>query len=241
MNVDRGSSFGVLVAATITIAFYGAIFHLKAKNKILRIALRVFALILIGIAVLLMTIHIHFVSAILIVAMICTIFTYSKLFAKREGLIRHNINEAKNLGKTLVNDAEKIILGHRFAQNQATIYELDAARFYPKSAQTATVYKLDIIPEVISFLSNILCSEDIKIVVKREVKISKIKIKALLPAKIFQRHPAPIFHILPTVTFCCKTEEGSHGKKFMSTKNVAQKTSAIIVNIIIAISKRGIF
>lgn len=152
MNVDMWSSFGVLVAATITIAFYWAIFHLKAKNKILRIALRVFALILIGIAVLLMTIHIHFVSAILIVTMICTIFTYSKLFAKREGLIRHNINEAKNLGETLVNDAEKIILGHRFAQNQATIYALDAARFYPKSAQTATVYKLDIIPEVISFL-----------------------------------------------------------------------------------------
>lgn len=152
MKVDMWQAFGVLFSASITVAFYWGIFNLRVKNAALRIALRVFSLLLITLAVLVMSVHIHLISALLILAMIYTIFTYSKLFAKREGLIRHNIKEAKDMALRLRNDAEKIILGHRFAANQPNIFALDAAASYAKLPQIATVYKLDVMSEIISLL-----------------------------------------------------------------------------------------
>ncbi len=152
MKVDMWQAFGVLFSASITVAFYWGIFNLRAKNAALRIVLRVFSLLLITLAVLVMSIHIHLISALLILTMIYTIFTYSKLFAKREGLIRHNIKEAKDMALRLRNDAEKIILGHRFAANQPNIFALDAAAAYAKLPQIATVYKLDVMSEIISLL-----------------------------------------------------------------------------------------
>lgn len=152
MKVDMWQAFGVLFSASITVAFYWGIFNLRTKNAALRIVLRVFSLLLITLAVLVMSIHIHLISALLILTMIYTIFTYSKLFAKREGLIRHNIKEAKDMALRLRNDAEKIILGHRFAANQPNIFALDAAAAYAKLPQIATVYKLDVMSEIISLL-----------------------------------------------------------------------------------------
>lgn len=152
MKVDMWQAFGVLVSASVTIAFYWAIFNLKVQKKLLRLVIRSFALLLILLAVLVMSIHIHLISALLILAMIYTIFTYSKLFAKREGLIRHNISEAKNLAVHLRNDAEKIVLGHQFAANQPNIFALDAAGAYTKMPQIASVYKLDIMSELVNFL-----------------------------------------------------------------------------------------
>lgn len=152
MKVDMWQAFGVLFSASITVAFYWGIFNLRVKNAALRIALRVFSLLLITLAILVMSVHIHLISALLILAMIYTIFTYSKLFAKREGLIRHNIKEAKDMALRLRNDAEKIILGHRFAANQPNIFALDAAASYAKLPQIATVYKLDVMSEIISLL-----------------------------------------------------------------------------------------
>lgn len=152
MKVDMWQAFGVLVSASITTAFYRGMFNLKVKNKALRIAIRAFALILIVLAVLVMSIHIHLVSALLVLAMIFTVFTYSRLFAKREGLIRHNIVEAKNMAQQLRKDAEKIILGHRFAANQPNIFALDAADAYTKMPQIASVYRLDVVSEIIGLL-----------------------------------------------------------------------------------------
>ena len=84
--------------------------------------------------------------------MIYTIFTYSKLFAKRDGLIRHNIAEANNLMQKLKNNAEQIIIGYEFATQQPNIYALDADDKYTKSAQIESVYKLDIISNIIEIL-----------------------------------------------------------------------------------------
>ena len=152
LSIDMLKTFGVLFSTSITIALYWFIFNINLKNKWIRRALKLFAVILIALSILMMTVYVHFISALIIVAMIYTIFTYSKLFAKREGLIRHNIAEANNLMQKLKNNAEQIIIGYEFATQQPNIYALDADDKYNKSAQTENVYKLDIIPEIIKIL-----------------------------------------------------------------------------------------
>jgi hypothetical protein len=152
LSIDMLKTFGVLFSTSITIALYWFIFNINLKNKWIRRTLKLFAVILIAISILMMTVYVHFVSALIIVAMIYTIFTYSKLFAKRDGLIRHNIAEANNLMQKLKNNAEQIIIGYEFATQQPNIYALEADDKYNKSAQTENVYKLDIIPEIIKIL-----------------------------------------------------------------------------------------
>jgi hypothetical protein len=152
LSIDMLKTFGVLFSTSITIALYWFIFNINLKNKWIRSALKLFAIILIALSILMMTVYVHFISALIIVAMIYTIFTYSKLFAKRDGLIRHNIAEANNLMQKLKNNAEQIIIGYEFATQQPNIYALEADDKYNKSTQTESVYKLDIIPEIIKIL-----------------------------------------------------------------------------------------
>lgn len=152
MKVNMWQNLGVLAACTITIAFYWGIFGLKVSNKILSIAIKVFAVVSILLSLLIMTAHIHFVAALLIIAMIATVFTYSNLFAKREGLIRHNISEAKALAQNLKSNASNIILGQQFTTNQANIFALDAVNSYPKTSQIAIGYKLDLVKEIVNLM-----------------------------------------------------------------------------------------
>ncbi len=95
---------------------------------------------------LMMSLHIHAVSTLFILGMIWAIFTYSNLFAKRNGLIKNNIRDAVQFGQYLANSAQAIILGREFKIQQANIYALDAGECYPKSPQIADDYRLDLMP-----------------------------------------------------------------------------------------------
>ena len=152
LSIDMLKTFGTLLSSSITIALYWFIFNINLKNKWARRALKLFAGILIAISILMMTVYVHFISALIIVAMIYTIFTYSKLFTKRDGLIRHNVAEANNLSQKLKNNAEQIVIGYEFATQQPNIFALNADDRYTKSTQIENVYKLDIIPDIINIL-----------------------------------------------------------------------------------------
>ena len=143
LSIDMLKTFGILLSSSITVALYWFIFNINLKNKWARRALKLFAVILIAFSILMMTIYVH---------LIYTIFTYSKLFAKRNGLIRHNIAEANNLMQKLKNNAEQIVMGYEFANQQPNIYSLEADDKYTKSAQIENVYKLDIIPDITKIL-----------------------------------------------------------------------------------------
>ena len=149
MHTEMWSTFGVLVASTITIAVYCLIFKIKINNKYIRIAAKTIAILLISIAALFMSNYIHLLSVILIIAMIATIFTYTKLFAKREGLIRYNIMEAQQLAQKLKDEAEKNIFEYQFSPNQPNIFALDAGSAYPKLQQIEQIYKMDVVQEIL--------------------------------------------------------------------------------------------
>ncbi len=152
LKVDTWSTFGILVASTITIAFYCFILFAKIKNKFVMVLAKLFAFILIITAAIIMTVYIKPVSALLIVVMVIIIFMYSRLFTRRDGLIRHHVAEAKNMAENLRNSAEAIILGKQFANSQPNILALDAFGAYSKTRDIEDVYKLDLIQEIIKML-----------------------------------------------------------------------------------------
>lgn len=152
LNVNTAATMGFLVSATLTAAFYIWILRTKFKRRWVNITAKVFAVIMIIIAALMMSLHIHAISTIFILGMIWSIFVYSSLFAKRNGLIKNNIKEAIQFGQYLTDSAEAIILGREFKQQQANIYALDAAGKYPKTDQIAADYRLDLMPMVKNLL-----------------------------------------------------------------------------------------
>lgn len=151
LKVDTWSIFGVLVACTITIAFYWSILTMKIRNKFLSFGLKILALLLIVFSGLIMSNHVHIVTVLLVIAMIYTIFKYGRLFSKREGLIRHNVAEAMILGNNLSDNAKAIVLGGQFPAQQANIFVLDAADDYEDAPEIKNVNKMDLVKKVIAY------------------------------------------------------------------------------------------
>ena len=114
---------------------------------------KLFAIILIIISCLMMTAYISPLSMLFIIAMIYTIFKYSGLFTRRNGLIKYNIIEAKNMADSLRTSAENIILGNQFAKNQPIIFALEAESAYQKAKETeGDMYRIDLVAEILKFL-----------------------------------------------------------------------------------------
>ncbi len=151
LKVDMWQIFGILLASTVTMAFYWSFLTMKINNKILRFVLRLFAVMLIALAGLMMTNHVHFVTVLLVIAMIYTIFKYGRLFSKRDGLIRHNIAEAKKIAQQLKDNAQTIVLGNQFAAQQANIFALDATERYKEMTELAPIYKIDLVEKIITY------------------------------------------------------------------------------------------
>ncbi len=151
LKVDMWQTFGILLASTVTMAFYWSFLTMKINNKILRFVLRFFAVVLIALAALMMTNHVHFVTVLLIIGMIYTIFRYGRLFSKRDGLIRHNIAEAKKVAQQLRDNVQSIVLGNQFAAQQANIFALDAGDNYKNLPELQQITKIDLIEKIIGY------------------------------------------------------------------------------------------
>ncbi len=152
LNVNTPATMGVLLSATLTAAFYIWILRSRFKRRWVNIAAKIFALIMIILSALMLSLHIHAVSTLFILGMIWSIFTYTGLFARRNGLIKNNIKEAIAFGQHLAENAQAIILGHEFKQQQANIYALGVAGQYPKTEEIAKDYRLDLMPTVKNLL-----------------------------------------------------------------------------------------
>jgi hypothetical protein len=85
--------------------------------------------------------------------MIYTIFIYTKLFTKRNGLIKNNILEAQNYSLYLRGNADKIILGYEFKNQQPFIYALGETKFYIDREEIKESNKLGIAYKIEKLLS----------------------------------------------------------------------------------------
>lgn len=151
LKVDMWSVFGILLASTVTMAFYWSFFMIKINNKFLRFILRLLAFVLIVFSGLMMSNHVHIVTVLFIIAMIYTIFKYGALFSKRDGLIRHNVSEAKKLAQQLKNNVQSIILGNQFDMQQANIFALEAGDNYKDLPELGSLSKINLVNKIIGY------------------------------------------------------------------------------------------
>ena len=152
LSVNPAGTFWLMLSATVTAAFYVWVLRHRFKHRATGIIAKIFAVLMIAFAALLMTLHAHLLAVLFILGMIWCIFIYTSLFAKRNGLIKNNIREARQFATHLKEGAKAIVLGGEFRLQQANIYALGAAGAYPKTDEIARDYRLDLMPVVTNLL-----------------------------------------------------------------------------------------
>ena len=152
LNVNMWPVFGTLIKTSILAVLCFGVLTVGIGNKYLRIALRILAVVGLIIIGLYMYNYIRLISTILIMAMIYTMFAFSRKFMAHDGLIRHNIAEAQALEKKLKDSASSIILGNQFAANQPNIFALEAVDAYTRTPQVEIIYRLDLVKEIVDVM-----------------------------------------------------------------------------------------
>ena len=81
-----------------------------------------------------------------------SIFQYSVLFTKRNGLIKNKIKETEEFKNYLEKNAQAIGMSQEFTTQEANIYALELSKFYPQNAYNNKNYSLDIAKEIENLL-----------------------------------------------------------------------------------------
>lgn len=150
LAVNFMQSLLIMISCTITMAFYTWILKLKFKSKIVSTLSKVFGILIIVFSMLILGVYIHIISAVIIYAMIYSIFSYTGIFAKRNGLIKNNIREAMEYKEYLIRNVANLSLGRDFLAQQANIAALEISNRFPKEPNIRDYYRLDIISKLIS-------------------------------------------------------------------------------------------
>lgn len=153
LHINVLTYFAILLGSSFGMAFYILLFTKSFKNKIINIICKSFCILLALMSFAFLCLNIAPIAALFILTSILTIIIFSKLFAKRNGLVRNNIKEANDYKKYLINNIENISLGREFASQQANIIALDVSEHFQNNANIKDYYKLDIVNEIISKIS----------------------------------------------------------------------------------------
>lgn len=142
----------ILFSGTLMIAFYIWIFRRKFQNKILQSVVKILAVVFILFAILLISVYVKLISAVFIAAMVYCIFDFETLFSKQGGLVKSKIQEAEDMKKYLIANADTINKSQLFNNRQSYIFALDVERYYPQNQYNQYVYKLDLAEKILSLI-----------------------------------------------------------------------------------------
>lgn len=152
LHLNVLTNFIILLGATFGITFYILLFTKHLKNQILNITCKTLCIVFTLLSFGFLCLNIDPVAALFILVSIITIIVFTNLFAKRNGLVKNNIDEANDYKKYLIKNVENISLGREFSSQQANILALDVSEYFQNNANIKDYYKLDIINEIISNL-----------------------------------------------------------------------------------------
>ena len=140
---DFSQIFAVELAGSITLAFYVWILKLKFQRAVIGWISKIFALLIILFTLMVLSVYIHPVAALLLLTMIYIIFAYTRIFAKRSGLMKNNIKDVLSFRDYLIDNAATLSLGRGFAAQQANIFALDVSGKYPEKPNIRDAYRLE--------------------------------------------------------------------------------------------------
>ena len=138
----------LLISSIATIAFYTYILKKKFNSKILSYIIKFFGTVFIIFAILLMSVYIHFISAVILALIIYIIFEYSSLFTKRGGLLKNKIKDVEKIKTYLEKNVLTISISQEFVNQQANIYAFELDTLYTPNDKNKKAYLLDIAKEL---------------------------------------------------------------------------------------------
>ncbi len=141
-NFSHNLSFMIGISACFACCL--GVIHHPIHNRYLRWALHGLCGIIILFGIMALNLYIKLIAAVFIFGMIYSIFAYSKIFARRNGLLKNNIKDAAEYYDYLRHNAEHISLGRDFLNQQSNIFAVEAQKHYPRTPQIADFYRLDI-------------------------------------------------------------------------------------------------
>ena len=144
--------YTIMISTTLGFAVWIWLLHKKFKRRWLSIIVKIIALVSIALDWFVLSFIVPFVSSFIILGIVWGIFSYGKIFARRNGLIKNNIKEALDYKTYLKNNVEQISLGRNFLNQQENIHALEEDSSYPQTPHNREFYKLDIAQKIDNLL-----------------------------------------------------------------------------------------
>ena len=144
ISTNTAQTLTILLATSVLYAFYVWIIRHRFKRWYIALPMKSFSLAAIVAVWVFSGVYIGGITSALILAMIVTVFAFTRLFDEQNNFI----NEAKTAISTykeyLTANADAINLGRDFINQQSSIYALNIMEYYPENAANKKFYRLDL-------------------------------------------------------------------------------------------------
>ena len=144
ISINLAQSLTVMISSSLLYAFYIWILRHKFKYRIIGLLFKSFSIVAIMLIALFCSIYTGIVTALLIVAMIGTIFAFSRIFSEHNNFINDAKNAVGNFREYLISRADAINLSRDFINQQSNIFALSLQEYFPPNVSNKNYYRLDI-------------------------------------------------------------------------------------------------
>lgn len=147
ISTNLAQSLIIMLSASLLFAFYVWILRHKFKYILIALPFKLFALAAIFLIWVFCSVYIGGVTAALIVAMIITIFEFSRIFGEHNNFVNEAKNSIGDFKEYLISGADAINLSRDFINQQSNIFALGIAEYYPQNVSNKNYYRLDVAEE----------------------------------------------------------------------------------------------
>lgn len=142
----------ILLSSSLSFGVAVWFFRKKFKRRWLEILIKISSIISIGLNLLILSLIIHTLSALILLTAIISIFTNTKRFSQRNGLLKDYVEEAQRYKDYVTERKDSLGFGNNFLSFQANIHAIDADKDFPSNETIKDIYRLEIIQQLEKFL-----------------------------------------------------------------------------------------
>lgn len=152
LSFDIVYNFGFMLGVTVSFAFYTFILLKKFKSKAKSWGAKIPAAIFLAFSWFILCAIVSPLTSFILLATVFTIIAFSKLYAKRDGLLKSSIADVENYKKYLTDNAENIGMSRDFLLVQPAIFALDLGNLFKPKESIKDFYKLKIVDNLMAKL-----------------------------------------------------------------------------------------
>ncbi len=156
ISTNLAQSLIIMLSSSLLFAFYVWILRHKFKYILVALPFKLFALVAIFLIWVFCSIYIGGITSVLIIAMIFTIFEFSRIFSEHNNFVNDAKNSISDFKEYLISSADAINLSRDFINQQSNIFALGISEYYPVNVSNKNYYKLDIAEEIKQSLIGII-------------------------------------------------------------------------------------